>query len=930
MNRGITTIKIIQHNVLKWTFARRNELTNLYLKTDPEIILLNATGIRDNDRIKIFNYNVYQRNRYGEDHAGVAVAIKKNIQHTIIDDLEEDVLAIKVETFKGPAIIATAYHPPRRETFPTEDLLRLMRRRIPVYLLADLNARHWFIGHTRNNEAGTIINNLITRNIAAHVGPDFNTRVNQSGISRPDIVLKNRAAFLNYAIEEGELTTSDHIPIKLTLSTTAIVTGSGTRKAYKLTNWESFKENTERDMNSKCDERDLSGNPRGVNKDVIDKELLDWYNIIKVRLDESTPSRSLQYAPHPRESDLLKALQMAYQQIKNTVVLTPAIRQRTIFLQAEIKTENIRLYNEMWDGLINKIEIDRRDPKKFWDRIRRLFGGRSSGVPLYIWDELGNKITEGDGKLGRFKEVWERVFTISDEENQEFDQVNERRVMRFLEENNHRMRPYQVANRNRLDPNNPLTRPLTLGEMIRIIGTFKNKAPGESGITKNILKQLPRVALQRLNDILNLLVSMGYFSVVFKNGQMVMTPKEGKDSRFVINYRPITLLEVPGKILERTINDRFYEYLETNNILHPNQFGFRRGYGTEVAILKIYETIALNQRYQGQCNIVCRDVAKAFDRVWHDGLKFKIMQQQLPDIIEKILCNYLDNRTAQIKMSGKLSEKFQLKSGVPQGSIIAPTLYVFYTSDLPPAGAGGTDVLFADDISQIIEYPHRSKKALAIRTRREIERVNKFEKEWKIKTNNSKFKILSISKVKPEPVVINNREIAFTNNVNILGFNMGRTGFKTHIKKRMAIAKGTLTKIKRFKKLKPKTKSYLYKTLMRSALEYPNVPSCVMSRSNKNKIQKCQNNIIRKYIHRGVEEELQDENIRDMHIRYKIEPVNVRMHRRAKKTWERFCDIDEAVSGRSLEANDEAEGRDHFWWRRVAPFVMGEDPEEEF
>ena len=153
-------------------------------------------------------------------------------------------------------------------------------------------------------------------------------------------------------------------------------------------------------MNNKSNERDLSGNPRGINKDIIDKELLDWYNIIKERLDENTPSRSLEYAPHPRESDLLKALQMAYQQIKNVVVLTPAIRQRTIFLQAEIKIENIRLYTEMWDGLINKIEIDRRDPKKFWERIRRLFG-----VPPYIWDEAGNRITEGDIKLGRFKEV---------------------------------------------------------------------------------------------------------------------------------------------------------------------------------------------------------------------------------------------------------------------------------------------------------------------------------------------------------------------------------------------------------------------------------------------------------------------------------------------------------------------------------------------
>ena len=54
------------------------------------------------------------------------------------------------------------------------------------------------------------------------------------------------------------------------------------------------------------------------------------------------------------------------------------------------------------------------------------------------------------------------------------------------------------------------------------------------------------------------------------------------------------------------------------------------------------------------------------------------------------------------------------------------------------------------------------------------------------------------------------------------------------------------------------------------------------------------------------------------------------MHRRAKKTWERFRDIDEAVSGRSLEANDEVEGKNHYWWWRVAPYVMGEDPEEEF
>ena len=75
-----------------------------------------------------------------------------------------------------------------------------------------------------------------------------------------------------------------------------------------------------------------------------------------------------------------------------------------------------------------------------------------------------------------------------------------------------------------------------------------------------------------------------------------MAPKPDKDKRQVLNFRPIMLLEVPAKILERIVNDRFYKYLEDNNILNTNQFGFRRNLGTELAILKLYEIIAMNQR----------------------------------------------------------------------------------------------------------------------------------------------------------------------------------------------------------------------------------------------------------------------------------------------------------------------------------------------
>ena len=76
----LNTIKIVQHNVLSWTFNRRNELSNYYLTLDPHIILLNSTGSLLEDKIKIFNYHVFQRNDANERNAGIAIAVRRDIQ----------------------------------------------------------------------------------------------------------------------------------------------------------------------------------------------------------------------------------------------------------------------------------------------------------------------------------------------------------------------------------------------------------------------------------------------------------------------------------------------------------------------------------------------------------------------------------------------------------------------------------------------------------------------------------------------------------------------------------------------------------------------------------------------------------------------------------------------------------------------------------
>ena len=89
---------------------------------------------------------------------------------------------------------------------------------------------------------------------------------------------------------------------------------------------------------------------------------------------------------------------------------------------------------------------------------------------------------------------------------------------------------------------------------------------------------------------------------------------------------------------------------------------------------------------------------------------------------------------------------------------------------MPPPGPGATNILFADDVTQVIEYPHHSKRFLARKTEREVERINKFERKWKIKTNRNKFQLLSISKLKPAEVRRQNWIVNFSDHINMLGF----------------------------------------------------------------------------------------------------------------------------------------------------------------
>ena len=213
--------------------------------------------------------------------------------------------------------------------------------------------------------------------------------------------------------------------------------------------------------------------------------------------------------------------------------------------------------------------------------------------------------------------------------------------------------------------------------------------------------------MRRLLEIFNAALSAGYFPSPFNGAVMRMIPKAGKVPTRPENYRPISLLEVPGKTLERVVARQLRHHLEETNGLHPEQYGFRRGRGTAHAIAVATETLGLHLAFNDRCNLTLRDVSKAFDKVWHQGLQFKLLHLGLPGPVEHLLCNFLEGRSAKIQIRSQVSAPFPLATGVPQGSVLSPTLYAIYTKDCPDSMAG-VNVIYADDISQVTFHPGRS------------------------------------------------------------------------------------------------------------------------------------------------------------------------------------------------------------------------------
>ena len=206
---------------------------------------------------------------------------------------------------------------------------------------------------------------------------------------------------------------------------------------------------------------------------------------------------------------------------------------------------------------------------------------------------------------------------------------------------------------------------------MNIIGNLNaNKAHGYDNISIRIVKIFGKSICRPLELIFRSCLAAGKFPQIWKKANVIPIHKKN-EKNLLKNYRPISLLPICSKIFERLIFNSMYNYISKNNLLSPNQSGFRHGDSCTNQLLSIVHNIHSSFDAYNSLEVrgVFLDMSKAFDKVWHDGLIYKLENFGIKGRLLSLLTDFLSNRSQRVALNGQYSEWKDIKAGVSTSRI---------------------------------------------------------------------------------------------------------------------------------------------------------------------------------------------------------------------------------------------------------------------
>lgn len=376
------------------------------------------------------------------------------------------------------------------------------------------------------------------------------------------------------------------------------------------------------------------------------------------------------------------------------------------------------------------------------------------------------------------------------------------------------------------------------GILSLVLNIDPRKSAGPDGIPNEFLRRYAEWVSKYLLVIFRASLEQNSLPQDWLIARVVPIHKSG-DKHRVENYRPISITCTCCKILEHILSKSLFAYFESSNILNPSQHGFRRRLSTVTQLTETIHDLAKAIDERSQIDAICLDLSKAFDRVSHAQLLTKLLSYGVHTNIITWVKAYLSNRKQFVEFNETKSEILPVTSGVPQGSVLSPVLFLCYINDITEGlDKSVTLRLFADDC---LLYSNISCQEDQVTLNSAIKTVTDWCEKWKMKINYEKTVYTTITKKTKNILAfdyqLNGKLLLKTSHFKYLGVTVSHDlNWKNHINNLCCSAEKKLWFLRRKLKGAPSNvKLTAYLTLVRPMLEYASV---VWSPFKKNQIDK--------------------------------------------------------------------------------------------
>ena len=360
-------------------------------------------------------------------------------------------------------------------------------------------------------------------------------------------------------------------------------------------------------------------------------------------------------------------------------------------------------------------------------------------------------------------------------------------------------------------------------EVLKIIQSLPNKSMGPASLPLKLIKIVADIIVVPLCHIINLSFSKGVFPEVWKVAKVIPLHKGGS-TEDLNNYRPISLLSIFDKIIEKLMHLRLYAFLEEHQILCKNQFGFKKKSNCAHSLMEITESIkeSIDNGKFG-CGIFI-DLKKAFDTVNHKILLLKLEHYGVRGALLNWFESYLTNRKQYVFYNGVSSQTMTITCGVPQGSVLGPLLFLIYINDLPNVSDKLQFFLFADDTNIYLDSDNL--KSLEKIVNEELKKLSLWLNLNRLALNVSKTNFVIFRANKPinhnVTILMNRKAIEQKDHVKYLGVlvdeHLNWNYHIQHVAKKIGRGIGILVRLRQY--LNPSMLKNIYYCLVYSHLSY--------------------------------------------------------------------------------------------------------------